>query len=216
MKHIDFPLQITNYPKFIKYEKLLRFYEEIEHCSKELKKLIDIVHIFCISSHNLNEITQRNYSIIKLNFNFLLGLFNLFKFNQSLPVQRLLIKIYLIKLVAFVIEEFGNLRKKFKNFFYFSKEEEKRFLEALRVMVKNSEEGGNLFPSKMGFFYLRQVRFYIFKVNKYIFRNDSDKTQHKLSYYVSLKPITIYLECQVQFFMHSFLKLFDCKRRKLI
>lgn len=185
MKHIELPKEIEEYPQYQKYEKFLRFYEELEYCSKEFKKLIDIVTILLKNNSNtLNKETQRNYEIINFNFNYLQAMMNLFKFDQTKKIENVLIRIYLIRLYIYVIEEFGRLRKNYDNFFYFSKDEENRYLENLRVLVKENVGELNLYPSKVGFYFLRYIRFYIFKINKYIFRNDSEKRIHKLSFYV--------------------------------
>jgi hypothetical protein len=190
MKHIDMPvnLEISNYPRF--NEKMRRFYEELEYCSKEFKKILDIVYIIKEKSKS-NNVKHRNLDIINFNFNFLLGLFNLFKFDQTKKIEKNLFKIYILKIYDFVVKEFAKLRKTYENFHYFSIDEEKRYLEALRVLCNdetsfNSLETSeiNLLPSKIGFLYLRYIRYYIFKVNKYIFKDDSEKNRYKLSFYV--------------------------------
>ena len=121
---------------------------------------------------------------------------NLFKFDQSKPIQRSLLKIYILKIYDFLLEEFRKLRSEFPDFHYFSVEEEKRYLEAIRVLCNDessfiNEEGNlpriNLVPSKMGFLLLRYIRYHIFKINKYLFRTESEKNQHKLSFYVRFK-----------------------------
>jgi hypothetical protein len=199
MKHIDIPvnLEISNYPRF--QEKMLRFYEELEYCSKEFKKLLDIVHILKAKSSS-NQVKLRNFDLIHLNFNFLLALFNLFKFDQTKKIEKNLFKIYMLKIYDFVVKEFARLRKIYENFHYFSTDEEKRYLEALRVLCTdetsfklNSNEI-NLVPSKIGFLYLRYVRYYIFKVNKYLFKDDSEKNRYKLSFYVRKNFQKIFLK----------------------
>ena len=196
MKHVEFFREITNYPNFTQYQIFLRFYEELKFCSNEFIKIIDIVRIF-LDTKNLHKTSERNFELVKLNFNFLLGILNLFQFDQKNPIERQLIEVYLIKLYGYVIEEFERLRKKWPIFFYFSKEEEARYIEAIRIVTEfdygcgtMSKEASmlseiKLFPSKVGFFYLRHLRYYISKVNKYIFKTNTDNDRNKLSFYVS-------------------------------
>lgn len=208
MKHIEFNLEITNYPMYHQFKKFLRFYEELEYCSKEMKKLIDIVHILN-NTKNLDLVCHRNYEIISLNFNFMYGLLNLFKFDQKNVIENILLKIYFINLYFFLKEEFSRLRKKYKSYYYFCEDEESRYIESLIVLFKEKKENIlndkdpiiNLFPSKIGYLFLRQIHYYIFKINKYLFKSHSEDHFHKLTYYVKyiITQTVLILECKIQF-----------------
>jgi hypothetical protein len=186
MNHIEFDLKIDEYPSFTKHDKFFRFYEELESCLKELKKILDIVEIlqkkksenFSNIFDKFNEITERNYEIIKLNFNYMQGLLNLFKFNDEAPIQKFLKQVYFFKLYFFLYEQFNRLRKSYPDYYFFKLDEENRYLDSLKSLYYKKS---NFQPSKSGFLYLRHVRFYIFKINKHLFKSDSE---WKLSFYV--------------------------------
>jgi hypothetical protein len=190
MKHVDILREFSDYPCFQSFQNFMRFYEELKFCSNEFTKHIEIIQIL-LKSKNLNETTIRNFEIIKLNFNFLLGILNLFKFDLNKKIERTIAWIYIIKLYGFVLEEFDRLRRRWPSFFYFSKDEENRYLEALRILFENENNENshystfNLYPSKIGFLYLRYLRYYISKINKYIFKTNTDLEQDKLSFYVN-------------------------------
>lgn len=186
MKHIEL---FQNYPSnpFPNNTTISKdFYEELEHCIREMKKIIDISEAFLkAKSFHENNIEiynkERNLEQIHLNFNYLLVYLNLFKFDESNVQQKFLAQIYLLKLFLYSKEKFRKLREKFPTFFYFGIDEENRFLEAIRIIAK--EKKYNLYPSKMGNLFLRYIRYYIFKINKYIFKN-TDKASWKFSFNV--------------------------------
>ena len=188
MKHIELDLSVHEFPSFCKYENFMRFYEELEYCSKELKKILEIIEIyfkiennFSSSKSKLKDISLRNFETIKLNFNYMKGLFNIFKLNDEHPIQRILKKIYFYKLYIMLTEQFYRLRAKYSNYYFFQSDEEERYLDCLKMLYDNKS---NFFPSKNGFLFLRHVRYYIYKINKYILQNISEKSQNKLSFYV--------------------------------
>jgi hypothetical protein len=153
------------------------FYEELQHCVHEMQKIALIVEALKLST--TCSVLLRNYQMIKLNFNYLLTFFNLFKLEEGKILSKIHKKVYLLQLFLFTIDEFKQLRSLHDNYFYFSKEEENRYLEGIKYMY--NEESLHLKPSKTCFMYLRFLRFYIFKINKQLFKNNR---QDKLTFYV--------------------------------
>jgi len=186
MKHIELDINIHEYPMFSKFDNFIRFYEELEDCIRELKKTLKDIEIlqkkkkksFTNIPSRLNEISERNFKIIFLNFNYIQGLLNLFKFNDEVPIQKYIKQIYFFKIYFFIKEQFNTLRKSYADYYFFKLEEETRYLDSLKSLYSNKT---NFLPSKTGFLYLRHVKFYIFKINKHLYKKDSEC---KLCFYV--------------------------------
>jgi hypothetical protein len=192
MKHINLS---TNYRKF-KFHKdnplASSFFEEMEGIIDEVNEMLKDNRLSetYLSSYKPNdELALKNIKLINMNFNFFLALLNNFKLDPGLDTHMRIVKINLIQLYIFIVGEFKKMRKHDPEFFYFSFDEENRYIYNLKQFFTADAELYR--PGQLAFLYLRHVKYYIYKIKKNFDKNDIEiKNTWKCGYYVRRNILT--------------------------
>jgi hypothetical protein len=178
MKHID---PQTDYRKF-SFHKInplaSSFFEEMEVIERETK---DLLKNYRLGRRAAGQ-ESRNVNLINFNFNFILAMLNNYKLDPYSQNHQILIRINLVNLFIFVVQEFKNMRRHDPEFFYFGYDEENRYIDNVRLFFNNKPE--NFLPGRLGFLFLRHVRYYVYKIKKYFLKNQKEKHTWKCGFYV--------------------------------
>jgi hypothetical protein len=183
MKHIDPKTDYKNFEIHKNNNIASSFFKDIEFIEREMKKLLRHPNYLDDSSETLDLLKTRSIKMIKMNFHYILSLLNNFKLDPLKKSHFLLIKINLIKLFINVVEEFKIMRKDDPDFFYFSLDEENRYVYGIRRCFLADAEC--FLPSKLAFLFVRHVRYYVYKIKKYFLKNQKEKHKWKCAFYVN-------------------------------
>jgi hypothetical protein len=185
MKHLD--LQ-TDYRNFVFHQGNIlasSFFNEMDAIIQEIQEILGEIKLLRYKEpkdYLPNDLAIKNIKLTNLNLNFFLALLNNFKLDPLNKAHKKLIKLNLIRLYLFIVQEFKNLRNCDPEFFYFSIDEENRYIYNIRHFFNSKAK--LLKPGNQSYLYIRHIKYYIYKVKKHFTKQTEEMHMWKCGYYV--------------------------------